>query len=82
MTGALAFTQADASKAKKYGGTGLGLALSKKFCQIARQHLKDRKLKVLHAPGQFLVMPMRLPMWIFVGQHGQADHSFASFAES
>ncbi len=29
-----AFTQADASTAKKYGGTGLGLALSRKFCQM------------------------------------------------
>jgi PAS domain S-box-containing protein len=29
-----AFTQADASTSKKYGGTGLGLALSKKFCQM------------------------------------------------
>ena len=29
-----AFAQADASTAKKYGGSGLGLALSRKFCQI------------------------------------------------
>jgi signal transduction histidine kinase/CheY-like chemotaxis protein len=29
-----AFAQADASTSKKYGGTGLGLALSRKFCQI------------------------------------------------
>lgn len=29
-----AFSQADASTTKKYGGTGLGLALSRKFCQI------------------------------------------------
>jgi signal transduction histidine kinase len=29
-----AFTQAEASTAKKYGGTGLGLALSRKFCQM------------------------------------------------
>ena len=29
-----AFTQADASTSKKYGGTGLGLALSRRFCQL------------------------------------------------
>jgi signal transduction histidine kinase len=29
-----AFTQADVSTSKKYGGTGLGLALSRKFAQL------------------------------------------------
>jgi signal transduction histidine kinase/ligand-binding sensor domain-containing protein len=29
-----AFSQADASTSKKYGGTGLGLALSRRFCQL------------------------------------------------
>jgi signal transduction histidine kinase len=28
------FTQAEASTARKYGGTGLGLALSRRFCQL------------------------------------------------
>jgi signal transduction histidine kinase len=29
-----AFSQADASTSKKYGGTGLGLVLSRRFCQL------------------------------------------------
>ena len=30
----LAFTQADVSTTKKYGGTGLGLVISKKYCEM------------------------------------------------
>lgn len=35
-----AFTQADVGTSKKYGGTGLGLALSRRFCELMGGDLK------------------------------------------
>ena len=35
-----AFTQADANTSKKFGGTGLGLALCKRFCEMMRSEIK------------------------------------------
>jgi len=34
-----AFTQADASTTRKYGGTGLGLVITKQFCQMMGGHI-------------------------------------------
>ena len=49
-----AFTQAEASTAKKYGGTGLGLALSRKFCELMGGELRCPSCKSipLHAAPQ------------------------------
>ena len=54
-----AFTQADASTAKKYGGTGLGLALSRKFCE-----LMGGELTVESEYGKGSVFTVRLPFHV------------------
>jgi signal transduction histidine kinase/DNA-binding response OmpR family regulator len=50
------FTQADASTTRKFGGTGLGLALTRRFCQ-----LMDGDVTVHSIPGQGSVFTIKLP---------------------
>jgi signal transduction histidine kinase/DNA-binding response OmpR family regulator/ligand-binding sensor domain-containing protein len=51
-----AFSQADASTTRKYGGTGLGLALSRKFCR-----LMGGELTVTSQPGKGSTFTITLP---------------------
>src|SRR5204863_9036126 len=51
-----AFTQADASTQRKYGGTGLGLALSRKFCVMMGGDINAES-----EPGKGSTFTMRLP---------------------
>ena len=51
-----AFTQADGSTMRKYGGTGLGLALSRKFCVMM-----GGDINVESAPGKGSTFTVRLP---------------------
>ncbi len=51
-----AFSQADASTTRKYGGTGLGLALSRRFCQ-----LMGGDITVASKAGQGSTFTMQLP---------------------
>jgi signal transduction histidine kinase/CheY-like chemotaxis protein len=51
-----AFTQADGSTQRKYGGTGLGLALSRKFCVMM-----GGDINAASEPGSGSTFTMRLP---------------------
>ncbi len=51
-----AFTQADAGTSKRFGGTGLGLALSKRFCE-----LMGGSIAVASEPGRGSTFSVTLP---------------------
>ncbi len=50
------FMQADASTTRKYGGTGLGLSLTRRFCR-----LMDGDVTAVSIPGQGSTFTMKLP---------------------
>ncbi|HEY2587307.1 MAG TPA: response regulator [Tepidisphaeraceae bacterium] len=50
------FTQADASTTRKYGGTGLGLVISRRFCQMM-----GGDITVQSEPGEGSTFTVRLP---------------------
>lgn len=51
-----AFTQADASTTRKYGGTGLGLTITQRFCDMM-----GGTIDVTSTPGQGTTFIVRLP---------------------
>ncbi|MSU35965.1 MAG: response regulator [Pedosphaera sp.] len=54
-----AFTQADASTSRKFGGTSLGLAISRKFCQ-----LMGGDITVTSEPGNGSTFIVTLPIYV------------------
>lgn len=58
-----AFTQADASTTRKYGGTGLGLTISRHFCQMM-----GGEITAFSQPGQGSIFTVRLPAQVVGGK--------------
>jgi PAS domain S-box-containing protein len=70
-----AFTQAEASTSKKYGGTGLGLVITRRFCQLL-----GGEVTVRSEPGVGTTFTVRLPANVGAvsedGEVGRTDSSF------
>jgi CheY-like chemotaxis protein len=65
-----AFTQADTSTTRKYGGTELGLAISQKFC-----HMMGGEITVSSNPGHGSTFTVRLPAVVAESEAGFLPHS-------
>lgn len=65
-----AFTQADNSTTRQYGGTGLGLTITKKFCEMM-----GGIITVDSEPGAGSLFIVKLP--IGFGRGGENAHNFA-----
>ena len=62
-----AFTQADASTSRRYGGTGLGLVISRRFCQMM-----EGDISVTSVHGKGSTFTVRLPGVVTDKRGGQA----------
>jgi signal transduction histidine kinase len=63
-----AFTQADASTSRKYGGTGLGLVICRKYCRMM-----GGDVHVESEPGRGSTFTVRLPAAVEEGSHGRVS---------
>jgi PAS domain S-box-containing protein len=72
-----AFTQAEGSTTRKYGGTGLGLTITKKFCQML-----GGDLSVESEFGSGTTFSFRIPAHIENGQNESSETAAATSASS
>ncbi len=68
-----AFTQADASTTRKFGGTGLGLALTRRFCQMM-----GGDVNVQSVPGAGSTFTFHLPAVVSADVAGNGGEPFLS----
>jgi signal transduction histidine kinase/CheY-like chemotaxis protein len=61
------FTQADASTTRRFGGTGLGLALTRRFCQMM-----SGDVTVHSVPGEGSIFTLKLPATIAADEPARA----------
>ncbi|MES1228463.1 MAG: response regulator, partial [Armatimonadota bacterium] len=63
-----AFTQADASTTRRFGGTGLGLSLTRRFCQMMAGDVTVRSV-----PGQGSTFTIKLPTVVVQASHDETE---------
>jgi signal transduction histidine kinase len=67
------FVQADASTTRKYGGTGLGLPISRKFCELLGGSLVG-----ISIPGKGSKFIMKVPQIHSSANEAAADYAVAT----